>query len=92
MNGSEKMILDAVKENGREIANLHETITIVKVDFMQVKTREKEHHIENTKKFDTIFEKLDGVGSVDDLKEEVRWLKWVIFIVIILGIFMKVGS
>ncbi len=91
MNGSEKIILDAIKDNGEQIINLQEIITTIRVDFMEVKTLEKAHHSENTKKIDVIFKKMVSVNRVDDLERETNRLHWLIFVVIILGILMKIN-
>ena len=91
MNGSEKTIFNAIKENGERIVNIHEIITSVKIGFMEVRTREKEHHIENIKKFDTLFKKLENVKDNDDLRQEINRLQWIVFFVVVLGIYMKLG-
>lgn len=85
MNGGEKIIYGAVLD-------IKETITIVKVDIATIKTRQSERHTENINKFDVIFSKLEGVKSVDDLRQEVQRLQWIVFVVIVLGMFAQFGG
>jgi len=77
--------------NGEEIKQLNTTLVDLRISVAQAITKQDERHRENTEKFDTIFEKLDRVGDVNGLRKEIDWLKWVIFGVIILGIFIKSG-
>ena len=83
MNGDSKTIYEA-------ILNVDEKITIVRVDIASIKATRKERHTENLKKFDIIFDKLDEVGNVTHLKSEVQRLQWIVFVVIILGLFMQI--
>ena len=85
--------------NGKEIyaaiLNVNEKITSVKVAMMEVKTRQEERHSENIKKFDTLFEKINEIPNVNDVKKDVNRIYWLIFLVIIpvlIGIIWKVGG
>ena len=85
MNGDDKVIYGAVLD-------IKETITIIKVDVATIKTKQSERHKENINKFDMIFDKLEGVKSVEDLKQDVNRLQWIVFVVIVLGMFMQFGG
>ena len=82
--------------NGKEIyeaiLNIDEKITIVKVDIATIKTRQEERHNENINKFDTLFNKINNIPNVKDVKKDINRLYWLVFVVIILGLFMKLGG
>ena len=87
MNGSEQQIYDAVVDNGKSIVSL--------------KVRQEERHIENTKKFDTLFSKfnelqnhrskcpLDKVDSISKNVDRLYLWIWGI-VVIVVGSAIKV--
>lgn len=79
--------------NGKEIyeaiLNVDEKITTIRVDVAEIKAKQEERHKENIGKFDTIFTKLDKIKDVESLRSEVQRLHWIVFVVIILGILLK---
>lgn len=79
--------------NGKEIyeaiINVNEKITSVKVDIAEIKTRQQERHSQNLKKFDTLFDKIDSIPNVKDVKKDINRLYWLVFVVIILGVLIK---
>ena len=82
--------------NGKEIyeaiLNIDEKITVVKVDIATIKTRQEERHNENINKFETLFDKINKIPNVRDVKKDINRLYWLVFVVIILGLYMKLGG
>jgi len=72
-----------------DIGKVYKVVNEIKVHIEGIRVRQEERHIETTKKFDTIFNKLEDVKGVTDLKDDLNRMQWIIFVVVVLGIWMK---
>lgn len=78
--------------NGEEIKQLNTTLTDLRISVAEAITKQDERHKENKDKFETIFYKLDDIGSIGDVRKDLNRLHWIVFVVVILGILLKLGT
>ena len=78
--------------NGEEIKELNTTLTDLRISVAQAITKQDERHRENKVKFETIFDKLDSIGDIATFRKDLNRLHWIVFVVIILGILLKIGN
>jgi len=72
-----------------DLGKVYDVVNDIQVTMEGLKVRQEERHIENIKKFDTLFVKIEKVRDVDDIQGDVTRLQWIVFVVVILGILLK---